>query len=62
MRVSVLVSTLDVPVNVGVKTAFETRSTFCRQNVFTGNSSVESKSFRSLKLAIKLHGFKEPRE
>jgi hypothetical protein len=58
MGVSVLVSTFDVYVNIRVKTAFETSSTFCRQNVFNGNSSAESKWYSSLKLAIKLHVFK----
>ena len=57
MGASVLFSTLDMSVNIAVKTAFEPRSTFCMLNVFTANSLAVSKRFKSLKLAIKLHDF-----
>ena len=60
--VGVSVSNLDMSVNIRVKTASEIRSTFCRQNVFNGVYPAKSKRFISLKLAIKLHVFKEPRE
>ena len=62
MGESVLVSTLDKSVNIRVKTGFETRSTFCKKNVFNENSSAESKWFKSLKLANKRHVFKGTRE